>query len=375
MMWMRRGRQDFESILRESLSSVDLDKPGWGAAWKPLGVDPFPLKPLESATIDEWFVDREDDLKALYKFAMAAAKEPPARYGLVGPPEIGRTTLIAALRRGLELGRRELTEAIGREIRILTESAESVVSQPQEELESDEEPHTLFRFVDSIPQDVELLVVDDFHRYWRLLPQLSTIMAHRRPRVSILSVLTVSSWHRLASEEGFLESLTASRLLSPLSSGNTIDLLEARLHGMDLFERTALEGIARASGGVPGIAVRLARRSVVLAKQRSAEVVDADLVRQVISTTPNIELAEKIYQKLTRTEFDIAKSLLELDEGMTAVEVSDHWRIDRSTAVGHLTGMQDKGAVSGRRDGRRVRYSLDLGLRVKLELETMREGV
>ncbi len=373
LMLMQRKTSDFHETLSASLATIGTFRKELGAALDLLDRDPFPPRALNVDEVEEWFKDREGDLTALFKVLTIARAEKPSRFALVGPPGIGKTSLLSAVSRALEARRGDIESQIGGKIRVQVDSLESLIPQSSEDGEEMEEGHPFFRYLGSLHPETDLLVLDDCDRSWRVLPEMLSRLAYHRPRLAILLVLTITSWRGLLKESQFLESLTTSSIVRPMSRPQIIDLLSARLRDSRAIDDDALERIGTASGGVPGFAVRLARRSLLLAKQRTLAKVTEAFVEEVAPTTPTLESAEASHKKLTKIELEIADTFLDSWEGMNADEVADRWRIDRSTAVGHLTAMWEKGALTRTRYGRRVKYRLGEDLRVKLEIDAARE--
>ncbi len=371
-MLMEKRELQFQSILDSSISKATARDAKVESAITLVGYDPFPRRPLSGDEVDEWFTDREDDLAAMFRVSALARRLESARFSLIGPPGIGKTSVVSAMQRGFDTGHPDLEQLTGPDFHLRQEPFDLLLPGIEDSEADDEGRDPLVRFVDSLHPKTDLLVLDDSHLHWTSVSRVLRRLQHYSPSLSVLVVLTVSSWHRLVRETDFLESLTTSHLVRPMPLDQLVSLLVARLKDPGLFTDAALNRLSKAAWGVPGVAVHLARRCLLLLKQRGLSAIDEELAEEAISGTPNVERAEAVRKKLTRTESEISQILLEDWDGVTAEVLADRMGIDRSTAVGHLTTMHQKGAVTRSRYGRRVRYEIDPGLRIRFELEMIR---
>jgi Cdc6-like AAA superfamily ATPase len=345
--------------------------------WFGLAYDPFPDRELNPDEIETFFVDRDAELKSLLKSLLSTIIEGKGMVVIVGPPGMGKSTLKNALLYTVEKYSDEIEKELGKSIKgEWTPFDDLMTTKEDVEDEDQEEKHMFLRYVQSFPKNANFCFFDQCDRNVHSISQHLNYFSKHHRNTTLILALSYISWKVLQADYmEFAERCETVVSLEPFPPAKIRELLKKRLKETKIFEDKSLDLIIQSSYGVPKFAVDLARKSMNIARQHGLKSVDINMAKEALMPDLNLTEAEIALKRLTYTEMEIAKWILESLDGCSADAVSEKFGFTRPTAVHHLRDMLDKHVLLTQKRGRRLYYYLSPSSRTMLELKMMSKEV
>lgn len=371
----RTGTMDFERLVnQEFIKGMAEGEEGRIRIKELWGFDRVPFSGEEPPR--EVFLGREDEVSRLARALGRSMMDPGGVIACIGPVDSGVTTTLRVVYDALQ----ESEKVLG----VFTTGTQLMETYEREE-DGEEYLESYFDLLleETDFLEVRYIIIDDadeiveyVRNYVRRIKE-SAGAFNRQP--AILLGLHLSGWISMPSD--FRGQIAEQVWLLPLETERVVGVLQMHLAwargspSLEPFDDTTIQAIAERSGGLPGLALYLARLALRECVARECEGLSLPLVGEVAQAYgfSAVDLIAKWELSEDETRAVVIEHIVRRPSGIHASGLADVTSISRTTISYHLAALDEMGVLAKQRRGHRVLYVPTEVARAALEVLVLRK--